>query len=99
MVRGCASGPMSAHAPPPQAKRGLRDFLALLTPADRVGLMRFSSRVRRLEPIRTVKDARPELLREIRRLVPGGDTALYDAADRGIAAVRALGDRSRINAV
>jgi Ca-activated chloride channel family protein len=93
------SGSMAEQARLPQAKRGLRDFLALLSPADRVGLMRFSSRVQRLAPIRTVKDARPELLREIRHLVADGDTALYDAANRGIAAVRALGDRSRINAV
>jgi Ca-activated chloride channel homolog len=90
---------MSEEARLPQAKRGLRDFLALLSPADRVGLMRFSSRVHPIAPIRTVKGARPELLRQVRALVADGDTALYDAANRGIAAVRALGDRSRINAV
>ncbi len=93
------SGSMSDQGRLPQAKRGLHDFLGLLSPADRVGLMRFSSRVQQLEPIRTVKDARPDLLRDIRRLVAAGDTALYDAANRGIAAVQALGDRSRINAV
>jgi Ca-activated chloride channel homolog len=93
------SGSMSEEARLPQAKRGLRDFLALLSPADRVGLMRFSSRVHPIAPIRTVKGARPELLRQVRALVADGDTALYDAANRGIAAVRALGDRSRINAV
>jgi Ca-activated chloride channel family protein len=93
------SGSMSEQARLPQAKRGLRDFLGLLSPADRVGLMRFSSGVHPIEPIRTVKTARPELLRQVGRLVPDGDTALYDAANRGIAAVRALGDRSRINAV
>jgi Ca-activated chloride channel homolog len=93
------SGSMSEKARLPQAKRGLRDFLALLSPADRVGVMRFSSGVHPIAPIRTVKDARPDLLRDVRRLVADGDTALYDAANSGIAAVQALGDRSRINAV
>jgi len=93
------SGSMSEQARLPQAKRGLRDFLALLSPADRVGLMRFSSGVHPMAPIRTVKRARPDLLRDVGRLVADGDTALYDAANRGIAAVEALGDRSRINAV
>ena len=55
--------------------------------------------MQQLVPIRPVTDARRDLLRGIRRLVADGDTALYDAANRGIAAVQALGDRSRINAV
>jgi Ca-activated chloride channel family protein len=93
------SGSMNEEDRLPQAKRGLRDFLALLTPADRVGLMRFSSSVHPVEPIATVKRSRRTLLRQIRRLVADGDTALYDAANRGIGAVRALGDRTRINAV
>jgi Ca-activated chloride channel homolog len=93
------SGSMTEGDRLPQAKRGLRDFLALLSPADRVGLMRFSSRVHPIAPIRTVKKARPELLRQVHGLVADGDTALYDAASRGMAAVRALDDRSRINAV
>jgi Ca-activated chloride channel family protein len=83
----------------PQAKQGLRDFLALLSPADRVGLMRFSSSVHEVQPIATVKRTRAELLGRIRGLVADGDTALYDAANRGVRSVRALGDRSRINAV
>jgi Ca-activated chloride channel family protein len=93
------SGSMSESDRLPQAKRGLRDFLALLSPADRVGLIRFSSRVQSVEPIATVKRSRAQLLRTIRRFAPDGDTALYDAANRAIGTVRRLGDRSRINAV
>jgi Ca-activated chloride channel family protein len=93
------SGSMSEGDRLPQVKRGLRDFLALLSPADRVGLMRFSSRVHPVEPIATMKRSRSRLLSRIRAFTPDGDTALYDAADRAIRAVRAIGDRSRINAV
>jgi Ca-activated chloride channel homolog len=93
------SGSMSEEDRLPEAKRGLRAFLRLLTPADRAGLMRFSSQVHPLEPIATVRRARPALVRRIRRLFPNGDTALYAATNRAIAAVRARGDRSRINAV
>jgi Ca-activated chloride channel family protein len=93
------SGSMNEEDRLPQAKRGLRDFLALLTPADRVGLMRFSSAVHPVAPIATVRRSRRTLLRQIRRLAAVGDTALYDAANRGVGAVRALGDRTRINAV
>jgi Ca-activated chloride channel homolog len=93
------SGSMSEGDRLPQVKRGLRAFLELLSPADRVGLIRFSSRVHSVEPIATVKRSRAELLRQIRGFTPDGDTALYDAADRAIRAVRAIGDRSRINAV
>jgi Ca-activated chloride channel family protein len=93
------SGSMTEEDRLPQAKRGLRDFLALLSPADRVGLVRFSSSVHEVAPIAPVRRARPALLRRIRRLVADGDTALYDATNSAVRAVRALGDRSRINAV
>jgi len=93
------SGSMSEGDRLPQAQRGLRAFLGLLSPADRVGLIRFSSHVQQIEPIATVKRSRRDLLRRIRGFTPDGDTALYDAASRAIGAVRAVGDRSRINAV
>jgi Ca-activated chloride channel homolog len=93
------SGSMSSEDRLKQAQRGLRDFLALLTPADRVGLIRFASRVQTVEPIRTVKESRSRLLRRIRLFVADGDTALYDATIRAVRAVRALRDPSRINAV
>jgi Ca-activated chloride channel family protein len=83
----------------PQAKRGLRAFLRLLSPKDRVGLIRFSSSVRSAEPIRPFRQARQALLEEVDKLFPDGDTALYEATNRGVAAVRALNDRTRINAV
>jgi|SRR5215218_162030 len=93
------SGSMSEENRLPQAKRGLRTFLRLLSPNDRVGLIGFSSEVRRLQPIRPFRRARAALAREVNRLLPDGDTALYDAADRGVEAVKALRDRTRINAV
>jgi Ca-activated chloride channel homolog len=93
------SGSMSEEDRLPQAKRGLLAFLRLLSPSDRVGLMRLSSDVRQIEPITTFRRARPALLQSIRALVPNGDTALYDAANRAVAAVSARRDRSRINAV
>ena len=93
------SGSMNDEQRLPQAKRGLRDFLALLSPADRVGLMRFSSKVQPLEPIATVRRTRSRLLRRIRGLTAADDTALYDATNQGLRAVRALKDPTRINAV
>jgi Ca-activated chloride channel family protein len=93
------SGSMSEENRLPQAQRGLRTFLRLLSPNDRVGLIGFSSEVRRLLPIRPFRRARAALAREVDRLHPDGDTALYDAADRGVEAVKALRDRTRINAV
>jgi Ca-activated chloride channel family protein len=83
----------------PQAQRGLREFLRLLSPKDHVGLIRFSSAVHDLEPITPFSRARPRLLGDVSGLVPDGDTALYDATDRGVKAVQALRDRTRINAV
>jgi Ca-activated chloride channel homolog len=82
-----------------QAKRGLREFLRLMSPTDRVGLIRFSSDVRQLEPIRLFRRSRQALDRHVGVLLPDGDTALYDATQRGVDAVRALRDRTRINAV
>jgi Ca-activated chloride channel family protein len=93
------SNSMSEEDRLPQAKRGLRQFLRLLSPNDRVGLIRFSSEVVPVEPIRLFRRARPALERRIDLLQPDGDTALYDAAERGLEAVRRLGDRTRINAV
>jgi Ca-activated chloride channel family protein len=93
------SNSMSEEDRLPQAQRGLREFLRLLSPNDRVGLIRFSSEVRQVEPIALFRRARPALERQVDMLLPDGDTALYDAAQRGIEAVRALRDRTRINAV
>jgi Ca-activated chloride channel homolog len=93
------SGSMSEEDRLPQAQRGLRAFLRLLSPSDRVGLIRFSSEVRQLEPIVSFRRARAALAQEVSRLHPDGDTALYDAANRGVEAVKALRDRTRINAV
>ena len=93
------SSSMSEEDRLPQARRGLREFLRLMSPSDRVGLIRFSSDVRQLEPIRLFRRGRRALERHVGLLQPDGDTALYDATQRGVDAVRALRDRTRINAV
>jgi Ca-activated chloride channel family protein len=81
------------------AKNGLRAFLREVAPQDNVGLTIFSDRVQPLEPIAPIGSNRARLLGLVSSLVADGGTAIYDATDVAVAAVRKVADTSRINAV
>ncbi len=82
-----------------KVKAGLRTFFREVSPDDRIGLMRFSNAARSVVPLGRFGENRPRLLSAVRRLAPGGGTAVYDATAAGFATVSRLRDRSRINAV
>jgi Ca-activated chloride channel family protein len=93
------SGSMQADNKLEQAKQGLQVFLKQLSPRDRVGLIYFDDGIHTGHPIAPFKTDHAALKSLVGDLQPGGSTALYDAASAGYAAVDALKDDSRINAV
>jgi Ca-activated chloride channel family protein len=93
------SGSMGTHHRLEEAQRGLRVFLRQFSPRDRVGLFTFSDVVTTLVPIGEIRLNRPVLSASVDTLIAAGNTAVYDATREGVAAVAALGDDTRINAV
>jgi Ca-activated chloride channel family protein len=93
------SGSMQADNKLEQAKQGLQVFLKQLSPRDRVGLIYFDDGIHTGHAIAPFKTDHAALKALVGDLQPGGSTALYDAASAGYAAVDALKDDSRINAV
>ena len=93
------SGSMNDSGKMDQAKRGLAVFFHQLAPQDRVGLIEFSSRPQQVVPIDRFADDRGLLAARVKDMFPDGETALFDATRAGVAAVRALHDDTRINAV
>ena len=81
------------------AQDGLRVFLQQLSPRDRVALYAFSADVQEIVPLAEMRANRSPLRAQIGNLVAGGGTAVYDATERGVEAIAALHDDSRINAV
>jgi Ca-activated chloride channel family protein len=82
-----------------RARTGLLVFLRQLSPRDRVGLVTFNDRIYPLVPVRPFANNAAELRRQIADLIPGGQTAVYDASQEGLRRVQALHDPTRINAV
>jgi Ca-activated chloride channel family protein len=93
------SGSMQAEHKLEEAKRGLQVFLKQLSPRDRVGLIYFDDAIHTGQAIAPFKTGHAALKTLVGDLQPGGSTALYDAASAGYAAVDALKDDTRINAV
>jgi Ca-activated chloride channel homolog len=93
------SGSMGEEDKLRQAQRGLQGFLDELSPSDRVGLIRFSSKPRLIDPIAPSGETRDRLGRDVAQMQPDGETALYDATLDALARVRRLHDTHRINAV
>jgi Ca-activated chloride channel family protein len=93
------SGSMQSENKLEQAKQGLQVFLKQLSPRDRVGLIYFDDTIHTGHAIAPFKADHAALKSLVGDLQPGGSTALYDAASAGYAAVDALKDDSRINAV
>jgi Ca-activated chloride channel homolog len=93
------SGSMSEEDKLEQAKQGLAVFLRQLSPRDRVGLMSFNDHVTQVVPMAPFGENRPRLNGAVRDLFPDGETAVYDATDRGLRAIQSLRDAGRINAV
>jgi len=83
-----------------RAKQGLSQFVASISPSDRVGLMKFSSTVYNVVPLQRLDAAqRAALTDEINRLAAGGNTALYQATREAVAQLVRLNDKESINAV
>jgi Ca-activated chloride channel homolog len=82
-----------------QARAGLHQFLTQASPNDRVGLIKFSTNITQLVPIRPMSANRGALNDAIDHIFPEDQTRLYDAVQAGVNAVAGLHDNSRINAV
>jgi Ca-activated chloride channel homolog len=93
------SGSMSEESKLDNAKRGLKVFLAQLSPSDRVGLISFNDQIFTNQQVEPFSKDRAALLSQINQLFPGGETAVYDASEAGLRAIQKLHDPSRINAV
>jgi Ca-activated chloride channel homolog len=93
------SGSMSEEGKLDSAKRGLKVFLAQLSPDDRVGLISFNDQIFLNQPVDPFSRDRARLLGQIDDLFPGGETAVYDASEAGLRAIQRLHDPTRINAV
>jgi Ca-activated chloride channel family protein len=93
------SGSMSEEGKLDQAKQGLALFLRQLAPFDRVGMLTFNDQVTQAVPLGRFSANRDGLRSTIDDLFPDGETAVYDATDRGFKAIRDLRDDARINAV
>jgi Ca-activated chloride channel homolog len=79
------------------AKAALLSFLHELSGRDRVALVTSGAEV--ATRVRLGPPARPAVARAVRELFPNGELPVYPAISRALAAVRALRDPSRINAV
>jgi Ca-activated chloride channel homolog len=93
------SGSMSEEGKLDQAKQGLQVFFRELAPQDRVGLISFDNRVFPTVGIAPFARNRQRLGGAVADLIPDGETAVYDATDRGLTTVQGLRDPTRINAV
>jgi Ca-activated chloride channel family protein len=93
------SGSMGDEGKLDQARRGLLVFLRQLSPRDRVGLVSFNDQIFPLVPVRPFAQNAGPLRGAIGELIPGGQTAVYDATQDGLRRVQELRDTSRINAV
>jgi len=93
------SGSMGDEGKLDRARNGLLVFLHQLSPRDRVGLVSFNDKVYPLVPVRPFAQNADALRREIADLIPGGQTAVYDATADGLRRVQELRDPTRINAV
>ena len=82
-----------------RARSGMLVFLRQLSPRDRVGLVTFNDRIFELAPVRPFAQNADTLRRQIGELIPGGQTAVYDATQDGLRRVQQLNDPTRINAV
>jgi Ca-activated chloride channel family protein len=93
------SGSMQDEGKLIEAQKGLRLFLRQFSLRDRVGLLTFSERVHPIVPIAPMSSNLVPLRDAVENLIPEGGTAVYDATLRGVDAVAALKDTTRINAV
>jgi Ca-activated chloride channel family protein len=93
------SGSMGDEGKLDKARSGLLVFLRQLSPRDRVGLVTFNDRIFELAPVRPFAQNADTLRRQIAELIPGGQTAVYDATQDGLRRVQELNDPTRINAV
>ena len=93
------SGSMQEKSKLRLAQQGLQVFLRQFSPRDRVGLLTFSDGVSSIVPVAPMATNRSPLISAVDNLVAGGGTAVYDATLRGVDAISALADRTRINAV
>jgi Ca-activated chloride channel family protein len=93
------SGSMSEEGKLDQAKQGLKVFFSELSPQDRVGMVSFDDRVYPTVALAPFARNRAPLQRGVDDLLPGGETAVYDATGQGVSDVQGLRDDTRINAV
>ncbi len=94
------SGSMAEESRLENAKEGLNVFFDEVSPNDRLGLIAFSDRLMPLVPLSARFETTEQKLRQtVQNLAADGGTAVYDATAKGLRAVRALDDPTRINSV
>ncbi|MFL5865663.1 MAG: VWA domain-containing protein, partial [Thermoleophilaceae bacterium] len=93
------SGSMSSEHRLDQAKQGLKTFFRQVSPNDRVGLLIFSDRIQPLVPVGPFRTNRRLLESDTGQLIADGGTSVFDATIDGFDRVRALRDKTHINAV
>jgi Ca-activated chloride channel family protein len=81
------------------AKTGLLSFLGQLSPQDRVSLVTSGTAVSIRVPLGSPARSKPLVADAVRDLFPNGELPVYPAIRKALAAVRALRDPGRINAV
>ena len=93
------SGSMGEENKLEQAKEGLKGFFREAAKQDRVGLVKFSSKITSLVPIAPMSSNRDKLLAATETILPEDETRVRDATLAGVQAVEAMLDRDAINAV
>jgi Ca-activated chloride channel family protein len=93
------SGSMGEENKLEQAKQGLETFFRQVSPRDRIGLVVFDDQVRAAVPVAPFAENEQRLRETVAELLPGGETAVYDATLAAFESIRGLRDDERINAV
>jgi Ca-activated chloride channel homolog len=83
-----------------RAQQGLQEFVNSVADTDQVGLYKFSTAVQPTVALAKLDQTqRARLQNEISRIVAGGNTALYQAAQQAVAELVRKSDKNSINAV
>ncbi len=93
------SGSMEEDGKIAAAREGAAEFLGLLNDGDRVSLMTFSSAPQWLAQNQPLNGIRSQSQSQMRSLIAGGKTALYDAVMQAMQALQADPDQGAIKAI
>ncbi len=81
------------------ARQSLIEFIRLLDNQDRLEILIFSDQITELSPLTPLGEKREDLTRRVSGIIEGGDTRLYDVAQKAYQDLEANGDPSHIRGV